>query len=162
MIGDKFVVDYEADDLINWASTDYHSIVDIVDESDEGYNSEDMNQEHDEDYDIITIEVDWFDASDVKSAAFSEFSERAKMLGYNIEDVLDENYQHWSYKEDHGRCSVKIINSFNPETDVLDLHDEEIISLCEAMWIANDRHQNTDYDQMLSDWISKDIARRLA
>jgi hypothetical protein len=72
---------------------------------------------------------------------------------------LSNNYRHGAYMQDHGSCSITIIEAFDPEDDALALHDEEIEHLIECMGGANRRHEDTGYDAMRADGISRDNAR---
>jgi hypothetical protein len=61
LINGRWRLDYEEEELIEGAETDYARYVDIVSEDDDNYNEDDCEQEHDEDYAVVEVEIEGYD-----------------------------------------------------------------------------------------------------
>lgn len=148
LIDGEWRTEYTNEELIEGAQTNYERYVDFTDE----YEDED-------DYVIETIKVEVINWDNI---AMWEFVARAKALGYDdAYESVKENYNHGSYMNDHGSCSMTIINSLNQETLELELEDDSIIELLKMMDCAQSRHNDTDYDLLREQGISRDTARNL-
>ena len=150
--------DYMTDEeWVESAQTDYERRVDIVDEDDEEYSEDDPEQEHREDYSIVTSTATiwdrWADASEI-------FAQSAERMGYDRQEIvslLENNRNHGAYRKEHGSCSERILSEMT--ADGLGLADDEIESLIDAMGGASYRHESTEYDEMRSRGISAESAR---
>jgi len=86
--------------------------------------------------------------------AMSAFCEIAKKLEYNAEEVTNQLKQN---KRHNGGLSEQVLESWNGENIAMDAR--EVSHICEMLDVSTSRHNDTNYDTMLHDGMSRDIAR---